>query len=320
IISLALKPILTTRFFCLKRKRNRQINRPALKLQNSSHYIKNIVPVESVPVKCIGVDSPSHLFLVGKSFVPTHNTTRDQAKIVWTHIKNLTKKSDFAEGIQYYQHNLSIEDTWSKCEPLSSDSKSLDGLDTSFASLDELHAHPNPRVHDLIVDSVGARDQPMVLIITTAGTDQLGICYQRREYLTQVLKKTVINDSFFGVIYTLDTKKDWPGLASITSKSKTKKKEDDWQDEDLWVKAMPGLWGVTASGKPHGIDENGDQILGYMTDISIVREAAQWGASNPAALNNFLCKRLNIWTQQINRWIDLQLWDQNNTTEVYIME
>jgi len=247
-------------------------------------------------------------------------TTRDQAKIVWTNIKNLTQKSMFAEAINFYQHNLSVESTWSKCEPLSSDSKTLDGLDTSFASLDELHAHPDPRVHDLIVDSMGSRSQPMVLIITTAGFDQAGVCYQRREYLAQILKKTIIDDSFFGIIYTLDTKKDWPGLADRTSKSKTKTKEDNWQDEDMWVKAMPGLWGVTENGQAHGIDENGDQIPGYMTKLSDVREKSLYAASNPAALNNFLTKRCNIWTQQINRWIDLQLWDSNHTSDVYVME
>ncbi|HEA66027.1 MAG TPA: hypothetical protein ENI07_04290 [Desulfobacterales bacterium] len=246
--------------------------------------------------------------------------TRDQAKLVWENIKNLTKPSIFAPMISYYTHNLSVESTWSKCEPLSSDSKSLDGLDTHFASLDELHAHPDPRVHDLIIDSLGSRSQPMVLIITTAGFDQAGVCYQRREYLTQILKKTITDDSFFGIIYTLDTKKDWPGLADRTSKSKTKKKEDDWQDEDMWVKAMPGLWGVTESGVLHGIDKKGDQIPGYMTKLSDVREKSIYAASNPAALNNFLTKRLNIWTQQVNRFIDLQLWDSNHTSEVYIME
>ncbi|HEA68641.1 MAG TPA: hypothetical protein ENI07_17720 [Desulfobacterales bacterium] len=246
--------------------------------------------------------------------------TRDQAKLVWENIKNLTKPSKFAPGINYYTHNLSIESTWSKCEPLSSDSKSLDGLDTHFASLDELHAHPDPRVHDLIIDSLGSRSQPMVLIITTAGFDQAGVCYQRREYLTQILKKTIADDSFFGIIYTLDTKKDWPGLVDRTSKSKTKTKEDDWQDEDVWVKAMPSLWGITKNGIPYGIDKNGEQIPGYMAKLSDVREKALYAASNPAALNNFQCKRLNIWTQQLSRWIDLQLWDSNFTSDVYVME
>lgn len=244
---------------------------------------------------------------------------KEQAKIVWNNIKNLTKQSMFAELITYYTHNLSIDDSWSKCEPLSSDSKSLDGLDTHFASLDELHAHPTPDVHDLIVDSVGARSQPLVLIITTAGFDQSGVCYQRREYLTKILKGVVDDDSFFGIIYTIDTKKDWPDLltADESKGDPGKPVEDDWQDENNWIKAMPGLCGVTAGGVSCGLDGDGVPIPGYMTKIEDVREKAKYAAANPAALNNFLTKRLNVWTQQATRWIDIALWDLNRTSEVY---
>ena len=78
---------------------------------------------------------------------------KDQAKIVWNNIQNLLKSSMFSKIVTFRVGNLSVESTMSKCEPLSSDSKSLDGLDTHFASLDELHAHPTPAVHDLIDDS-----------------------------------------------------------------------------------------------------------------------------------------------------------------------
>lgn len=245
---------------------------------------------------------------------------KEQAKIVWVNTQNLLKKSMFAPLITFHKHNLSIESTWSKCEPLSSDTKSLDGLDTHFASLDELHAHPTPEVHDLIDDSVGARSQPLILIITTAGFDQAGVCYQRREYLTKVLKGVIEDDSFFGVIYTLDTKKDWPELLALQEKRDGKKGavEDDWTNEDVWVKAMPGLCGITESGQRYGVDENGDHIPGYMTKIEDVRNKAKKAKEIVAAQNNFLTKRMNIWTQQHSRWIDLQLWDQNLTKEIYV--
>jgi phage terminase large subunit-like protein len=242
---------------------------------------------------------------------------KEQAKIVWTNIKNLTQKSGFAKKITYLTHNLSIETTNSKCEPLASDSKSLDGLDTSFASLDELHAHPTRDVYDLIVDSVGARSQPLILIITTAGFNQTGICYETREYLTQILKGTIEDDSFFGMIFTLDQKRDWPDLKE--KKEKIKKGEvyeDDWQNEDVWVKAAPALIGTTESGKTFGLDEDGNPIPGYMTKIDDMRDKCRIAKQMPSAQNNFLTKRLNIWTQQENRWLDLALWDQNNIRPV----
>lgn len=243
--------------------------------------------------------------------------TRDQAKLVWTNVQNLTKKSDFAKYITYFKHNLSILDTNSKCEPLSSDAKSLDGLDTHFASLDELHAHPTREVHDLLADSIGARSQPMILIITTAGFNQTGICYETREYLTQILKGTIQDDSFFGIIFTLDTKKDWPDLKEKKEDlHEGEQHEDDWTNEDLWVKAAPGLIGITESGKRFGIDKDGSPIPGYMTKIEDMRDKCRIAKQMPSAQNNFLTKRLNIWTQQENRWLDLALWDQNNIRPV----
>lgn len=243
---------------------------------------------------------------------------KDQAKLVWTNIKNLTKGSGFSKNITYFNNNLSIEKTNSKCEPLSSDTKSLDGLDTHFASLDELHAHPTREVHDLVSDSTGARSQPLILIITTAGFNQNGICYETREYLTQVLKGVIQDDSFFGIIFTLDTKKDWPDLRSKTEKEQGQDGdlEDDWTDEDCWIKAVPGLVGVSKSGKKYGIDAKGKAIPGYMTKLEDIRDKALVAMKMPAAQNNFLTKRLSVWTQQENRWIDIALWDRNNVRPV----
>jgi len=242
---------------------------------------------------------------------------KEQARIVWINIKNLLKNSGFAKKVTFLTHNLSVEDTNSKCEALSSDSKSLDGLDTHFASLDELHAHPTREVYDLVVDSIGARSQPLVLVITTAGFNQTGICYETREYLTQILKGTVQDDSFFGVIYTLDIKKDWPDLKEKKEALQDGEQyEDDWTNEDVWPKAAPGLIGITESGKRLGIDEKGIPIPGYMTKLEDMRDKARIAKQMPSAQNNFLTKRLNIWTQQENRWIDLATWDQNNVRPV----
>lgn len=238
---------------------------------------------------------------------------KDQSKIVWENIEKLTKKTMFAKLITYHTNNMSVESTWSKCEPLSADTKSMDGLDTFFASLDELHAHPKPDVHDLVFDSVGSREQPLILVITTAGFDQSGVCYQKRDYLTKILSKTIEDDSFFGIIYTLDTKRDFPELLTSIEKDHGKKgqAEDDWLDEDNWVKPMPGLIGATESGKRHGLTKKGEPIPGYMTKIEDVRNRCLQAKEIPAQQNNFLTKRMNIWTSQAERWISLALWDAN---------
>jgi phage terminase large subunit-like protein len=155
----------------------------------------------------------------------------------------------------------------------------------------------------------------MILIITTAGFNKTGICYETREYLTQILKRTIEDDAFFGIIYTLDTKKDWPDLKNRKEEG-SGEREDDWTDEDVWVKAVPGLIGISESGKRYGIDKKGNPISGYMTKIEDLRDKARIAERMPSAQNNFLTKRLNVWTQQEDRWIDLALWDENNIRPV----
>lgn len=243
---------------------------------------------------------------------------RDQAKLVWENIRNLTRSSWFAKKIVYLANNLSVPETNSKCEALASDSKSLDGLDTHFASLDELHAHPTREVHDLIDDSIGARSQPLVLIITTAGFNQTGICFETREYLTQVLKGVIQDDSFFGVIYTLDTAKDWPDLKGNKDADKypPSEIEDDWTNEEIWVKAAPGLIGITQKGTKFGLNDKNLPLPGYMTKLEDMRDKCRIAIQMPSAQNNFMTKRLNIWTQQEDRWIDLAMWDRNNIRPV----
>jgi phage terminase large subunit-like protein len=133
------------------------------------------------------------------------------------------------------------------------------------------------------------------------------------------LKGVIEDDSFFGIIYTLDTKKDWPELITLQEKKDGKDgtAEDDWYNEDCWVKPIPGLCGVTANGIKYGVNGDGAQIPGYMSKIEDVRDKCRVAKEIVAAQNNFLTKRMNVWTQQHSRWIDLQLWDANFIRGVY---
>jgi len=248
---------------------------------------------------------------------------KEQAYIVWENIRNLTKTSGFAKKITYLTHAMMIKETNSKCEYLASKTDSMDGLDIHFASLDELHAHPKRLVYDVIVDACAAKDQPLILIITTAGFNQTSVCYETRDYIAKILKDVNIpdgfkDDSFFGIIYTLDMQKDWPEL--ISKKEKELKPdsvvEDDWQNEDVWIKSVPTLKGISATGIKYGLDKNNNTIPGYMTKLEDIRDACRIAIQMPSAQNNFLTKRLNIWTQQENRWLSLDLWDKNNIRPV----
>lgn len=202
-------------------------------------------------------------------------TTRDQAKIVWEAAKLMAERSpDYREalGIDVYAHSIVQEESASKFQALSAEGNSLDGLNTHCAIIDELHAHQTPKVYNVIESSRGSRTQPLIWIITTAGFDQSGVCFQQRHYLTQVLQGVVVDETYFGIIYTLDEK-------------------DDWRDEANWIKANPNL-----------------EISVYLKDL---RAEAKKAAALPSALNNFLTKRMCMWVNadvalfNITKWKDL---------------
>jgi len=134
-------------------------------------------------------------------------TTRDQAKIVFEDAKAMARK---AKGFsQHYGINVNVRNinrlaTSSKFEPLSADAHTLDGLNIHCAIVDELHAHPTRKVYDVLETGTGSRAQSLLFLITTAGSDRAGICYEQREYVTKILQGIVEDDTYWGIIYTID--------------------------------------------------------------------------------------------------------------------
>lgn len=200
--------------------------------------------------------------------------TRDQAKIVWAVAKEMVKRSPLLkERIEVLANNLNVQRTASLFMPLSSDQHSLEGLNTHTAIIDELHAHKKREVFDVIDSSTGAREQPLIWVITTAGNNRMGICYEQRSYLIKVLEDTLQDDTVFGMIYTLD-EADY----------------EHWTDPRLWIKANPNL-GVSVS----------------LEDLE--RQAVK-AAALPTAQANFLTKRLNVWVSAYSTWMNMLKWNQ----------
>lgn len=197
-------------------------------------------------------------------------TKRDQARLSHSEATRMVKASrSMKRLVTIFKDNLLVEDTASKFVPLGADADSLDGLNVHGAIIDELHAHKSRDLWDVIETARGARAQPMTLAITTAGFNKYGICYEQREYVTRILDGLVEDDSYFGIIYTID-------------------EEDDWKDPAVWAKANPNL-GVSVS-------------------VDDFRTLAAQAAEMPSKLNSFLCKKLNVWTEAETRWITPDAW------------
>jgi len=141
----------------------------------------------------------------------------------------MVKSSPFLrEVVTSFRDNLHIVGTASKFEPLGRDADSMDGLNVHGAIVDEVHAHKTRDLWDVLDTAMGARRQPLLLGITTAGWDRRSLCWGLREYSVRVLEGMVADDSWWGMVYALD-------------------EGDGWEDRSMWVKANTNV-GVSMSG------------------------------------------------------------------------
>lgn len=197
-------------------------------------------------------------------------TKRDQARITHSEATRMVKASPaLRKRVTVFRDNLHIQNTASKYEPLSSDYNSLDGLNVHGVIVDELHAHKTRDLWDVLDTATGSRRQPLMFAITTAGYNRHTICWEQHEYSQKILDGVVADDSFFGLIFTLD-------------------EDDDWEDEGAWLKANPNL--------------------GVSKKVHDMRLKARKAQEMPSALNVFLRKELNVWTQAETRWVPVDHW------------
>lgn len=200
-------------------------------------------------------------------------TTRDQAKIVFGDAKEMARqnpKLKRAFDLQVLATSLYVPKTNSYFQAKSAEGSTLDGLNTHLAVIDELHAHKTRAVYDVIETSLGKRRNSLMWVITTAGFDTAGICYEVRSFVKQILNKEAQDESQFGIIYGLD-------------------EGDDWTSEEALQKANPN-WGVSV--RP--------EIITSLQAKAIAR---------PSAANNFKTKHLDVWCSAASSWMDMPAWN-----------
>ena len=225
--------------------------------------------------KCAGIA----LYMVGAdgeagAEVYTAATTRDQARIVFDDAKAMAAREpemQAALGLEVMQHALIVAGTASKLAPLAAEGSTLDGLNVHCAIVDEVHAHKRRDVYDVLDTARGAREQSLLWLITTAGSDRSGIGYERRGYAVKVLQGVIRDDRLFGLIYTID-------------------EGDDPLDPAVWPKANPN----------YGVSVLPDEFAA----------AARKASETPSAMANFLTKRLNVWVNADAAWMDMRAWDR----------
>ncbi len=203
-------------------------------------------------------------------------TKTEQSKIVWNEMKaqilgcpELKGKFKVAYGkIEHKRSNSFIT-------ALSKDAgKTGDGFNPQAGIIDEYHAHPTTEIYDVIESGMGARTQPLMMIITTAGFLLSHPCYSvEYKYVSNILDPNhpVENDEYFVMINELD-------------------KDDDIKDESNWIKANP-------------------IICSYEEGVKFLRSQLKAALDAPEKMRNFLTKNMNIWVdQKANGYMPMNAW------------
>lgn len=196
-------------------------------------------------------------------------TKRDQAMILFKDAR-LTLGKELRRLVTALKGSITCPALNSTFTPLSSDYNSLDGLNIHRAVIDELHAHKTRDLWDVLLTATGARKNPMILAITTAGFDRSSICWEQHTICENILNGVKGNDSYFAFIAKAED-------------------TDDWKDPQTWSRANPNL-----------------NVSIFERNVRSLMEQA---SETPSAENNFRRKYLNQWTQQSIRWLQMSTWD-----------
>lgn len=301
--------------FRLKRKAERL--KPALADRMRAKSIIGVDPIDTVPSKCIAVDDPRHLYLVGRGYVATHNTlmiaglafalavlermSGSKVYVVGAALKQARETFDTwlynIEHHMYPDRDAARRDGWRildnaaehkivnevlaggsvSLNALASNPDSQDSFNCNIVIADEIHAYKSPKQYNILKEATKAYTNKLVIAITTAGDDGTSFCAQRLAYCRNVLRGKFDNENLFAFICCADQAED--GSVDIL-------------DPVQHQKANPS-YGVTI--RPADI----------MND-------AQQAQDDPQQRKDFLAKSLNIFTAAQRAYFNVETFRWSN--------
>lgn len=225
-----------------------------------------------------------HLIADGESGAEVYlaANSKDQVKLSsWPLCSNFAKGLDpKGRRLEIYRDMVKFEAAKSWLKVLAADSTKLDGPNPSMFLLDEYHAAKSSALKDVLQSGQGMRDNPMQVIITTAGFDKMGPCYQMRTMCIEILQGLKEDDSIFAAIFSID-------------------EDDDWKDESVWVKGNPNL-DVTVKR-------------------SYLRGQVKKAINSPSEEVGVRTKNINEWCDSVEVWIqDDNIMQVSDTVDVSV--
>jgi len=199
-------------------------------------------------------------------------TNQKQANEVFNPAKKMADGSPAFRrkfGVECKAQQLEIEKNNSKFERLIGNPG--DGGSPSCYICDEYHEHADDDQRETMVTGMGARDQPLEFIITTAGANWFGPCGKHQQECQEMLEGIRSDDRVFAIIYTID-------------------KDDDWQSADALIKANPNY--------------------GISVKAAYLKIRLQAALQSARKQNAFKTKHLNIWVGSRESWLNMEVWNK----------
>jgi len=198
--------------------------------------------------------------------------SRQQANIVFSIAKQMViNNKELSKRAKVFRNAITLESNGSYYKSISADSHTAHGMNLSCAIFDELHAQRERELWDVVNTSTGAREQPLIIAITTAGFDKNSICYELSQYATKVRDGVLKDDSFLPILYRAEPDKG-----------------DDWKDEEVWKKANAGY--------------------GTIIKEQYFKQQFNKALNTPSFVNTFKRLHLNIWTGSEAAWLTAEEW------------
>ena len=200
-----------------------------------------------------------------------------QAGIAFSHCCNFVESIDPSQTLfKKYRGEIRVPALKSKIQVLSSDSMGLDGYSSSVVIFDEMHAQRDWSLYNVMKSSQGARQQPLMITLTTAGflVGDCYPCYSMWSNCIDILRGEKKDDTQFSAIYQLDV-------------------DDDWKDESVWTKCSPSLDATVFR--------------------SFMRDEVTSAMNNSSLEVGVRTKTFNIWCQSSDTWLSHELLKSNMT-------
>ena len=205
-------------------------------------------------------------------------TKKDQASKAFKSAVAMRNQSpEISALVKKRRTDMYMPMTFSSFEPLSSDSNTLDGLNSHLVIIDELHAIKDKNLYEVMKQSTSSRRQPLVVMITTAGTTRENIFDEIYAYANGVLDGTIKNDAFFPLLYELDS-------------------PNEWMDNKCWKKANPAL--------------------GTIKQYKYLAEMVQLAKDAPDRKKGILCKDFNLRSNTEEKWLDFDTINNEETFDL----